>query len=184
MGKGQKQHPHRKIERKTMKRISLLTAGCLLAACIFLTGCPSLNSTATLVTVLGNAASSIATIEGNTQLAATLKTDTAAASSAVLNWKKGMPSQNVIQALNLVEADLNLIPGTSTYAPLVDLAIGTVESIIEIVQPGATSITPQNKRVGVTHRVWLANPPKTDAQFRTAWNGIIAQHPELSAAKQ
>ena len=165
-----------------MKRITLLTAGMVLAACIVLTGCPSLNSTAALVTVLGNAASTIATLEGNTQLAATLRTDTAAASSAVLNWKKGTPSQNAIQALNLVEADLNLIPRSSTYTPLVDLAIGTVESIIEIVQPGAASITPQNKRVGVTHRVWLANPPKTDAQFRTAWNGIIAANPALAKA--
>ena len=158
-------------------RLTAIAAGCLLAlSAVILTGCPSQNTIASLVDVLGNASSSIAALQGNTQLAATLKTDTAAASSAVLNWKKGTPTQNVIQALNLVEADLNLIPGTGQYAPLIDLAIGTVESIMEIVQPGSASV---QGRVGVTHRVYLKSPPKNADQFKKEWNALAPAQAQI-----
>ena len=166
-----------------MKRLIAVLAAAGLA--IGLAGCPAntQNTVGALVTVLGNAASSIAALENNPALAAQLKTDTAAASQAVLNWKNGSPTQDVVAALNIVEADLNLIPGTSQYAPLVDLAIGTVESILEIVKPGSSSIDSVSARPGITHRVSLANPPKTAAQFKAAWNGL-ATGPRAAAAIQ
>lgn len=153
-----------------MKRIAAILAVTALA--VIMAGCPSINTTSALVTVLGNAAATIAALDGNAALSATLKADTAAASTAVLNWKKGTATQNVIQALNLVEADLNLIPGTSRYAPLVDLAIGTVESILEIVQPGSSSPNGIMARPGVTHRVSLAKPPTSADQFKKEWNAM------------
>lgn len=157
------------------KRITAIAAVLALSmAGLFMAGCPAntQNTISALVTVLGNASASIAALENNPTLAAALKTDTAAAALAVTNWKQGNPTQNVIQALNLVEADLNLIPGTGQYAPLIDLAIGTVESILEIVQPGASSIDSVHKRVGITHRVSLANPPKDAATFQKEWNAL------------
>ena len=162
-----------------MKRLIAVLASAILA--VGLAGCPAgtQGTISALVTVLGNASASIAVLENNPTLAAKLKTDTAAASSAVLNWKQGTPAQDVIQALNLVEADLNLIPGTSQYAPLVDLAIGTVESILEIVQPGASSIDSVHSRVGVTHRVSLANPPKDAVAFKSEWNAMAAPEAQI-----
>ena len=158
-----------------MKRIIAVTGALLL--CAVLAAC-SQSSVAALVTMLG-----IAALEGNTPLAAMLQADTAAASSAVLNWKSGSPTQNVIQALNLVEADLNLIPGSSKYAPLVVLAIGTVESIMEIIHPGSSSPTGINSRKGVTHRVYLAHPPKTEAQFKKEWNALAVGQLSNAAIK-
>jgi hypothetical protein len=149
-----------------MKRMAIITAGCLLALCM--AACIQ-SGVAALVTTLGNASSGIAALEGNSTLAATLQTDTAAVSTAVLNWKQGSPTQNVIQALNLVEADLDLIPSTDKYAPLVDLAIGTVESIMEIVQPNSTAV---QARAGITHRVYLKSPPKSAGQFKKEWNSL------------
>lgn len=146
----------------------------LLLPATMLMGCPSQQNLSALVTVLGNASASIAALEGNTALAAKLKTDTAAAASAVTNWKKGSAATEVIEALNLVEADLDLIPGTSQYAPLVDLAIGTVESILEIVQPGSSSPNGMTARPGVTHRYVLKSPPKSAAQFKKEWNQLAA----------
>ena len=162
-----------------MKRLIAVFAAAALA--IGLAGCPAntQNTIAALVTALGNAAASIAALENNPTLSATLKTDTTAASTAVLNWKQGTPTQNVVAALNLVEADLNLFPGTSQYAPLVDLAIGTVESILEIVQPGASAIDSVHPRAGVTHRVSLANPPKTAAGFKAEWNAMATSEAQI-----
>ena len=57
------------------------------------------------------------------QAANQLKADTAAASAAVLAWKKGSAATEVIFALNLVETDLNLIPYAAPYAALIDIGI-------------------------------------------------------------
>jgi hypothetical protein len=168
-----------------MKQLIMASLALALVApvVIMLSGCPAQNTTAALVTVLGNAASTIATLEGNTTLAATLKTDTAAASSAVLNWKSGTPTQDVIAALNLVEADLDLVPSVGPYVPLIDLAIGTVESIMEIIQPGSSTPNGLTQRLGVSRRVYLAKPPKDAAAFTKSWNAIVAQNPALAGAK-
>ena len=159
-----------------MKRIALVTFATLLV--IMAAGCNQ-NTVAALVTELGSASSSIAALEGNTALAAKLKTDTTAASTAVLNWKKGSATTEVIEALNIVEADLNLFPITDKYAPLVDLAIGTVESIMEIVQPGSSSSNGVTALAGVTHRVYLAKPPKSAEQFKTKWNAMAPSEAQI-----
>lgn len=134
------------------------------------TGCNQ-NTVAALVTTLGNASASIASLEGNPTLAATLQKDTAAASAAVLNWKQGAPAQDVVQALQLVQADLSLFPATSQYAPLVNLAIGTVVSIIEIVNPNAAPTMTANAAGTMRVRtVKLASPPRNSKQFAAQWN--------------
>lgn len=133
-----------------------------------MTGCNT-STVAALVTTLGNASASIAALEGDSALAATLQKDTAAAAAAVANWKQGTPAQDVVQALQLVQADLSLFPLTSVYAPLIDLALGTVVSIIEIVDPNAVPVTANvaGHQVRIVH---LANPPKNAKQFSAQWN--------------
>src|SRR5271170_5276536 len=106
---------------------------------LVLVGCPAQNTIAALTSILGSSAASIASIEGNPTLAAQLQTDTAAAVTAVDNWKSGTPASNVIQALNIVEDDLNLFPVSGPYIPLIDLAIGTVESILALLPAPAAS---------------------------------------------
>lgn len=152
----------------------------LLVVTLPLAGCPQQSTLAALVTTLGNAAASIASFEGNTALAQKLKIDVAAASQAVLNWKSGTPPQMAIEALTLVEDDLNLFPVASVYTPLIDLAIGTTISIIELLNPA--NPTPA---VGATNRraVHLASPPKSAKQFKAQWNAIVKQHPELVQAE-
>ena len=92
--------------------------------------------------ILGSTAASIAAIEGNPTLAAKLTTDTAAAVAAINAWKSGTPDSEVILALNLVEDDLNLFPSTGPYVPLIDLAIGTVESILALLPQSSSAIAP------------------------------------------
>ena len=167
-----------------MKRLILASlALALVAPILMLTGCPAQNTTADIVTALGNAVSTIATLEGNTALSAKITTDTARVSANVLNWKPGTPTQDVIESLNLLEADLDLVPSVGPYVPLIDFAIGTVESLMEKIQPGSSTPNGLTQRLGVSRRVYLAKPPKDAATFTKSWNAIVAQNPALAGAK-
>lgn len=149
------------------KLLSSFVAAVLMATMI---GCPAQSVVADLVTTLGTASASLATLEGNTSLATKLTTDTAAASSAVLNWKKGSSATVAIEAMNLVMADLNLIPVAGPYAPLIDLALVTAESIIATLNPTA-----------VTARTF-SNAPRTSKAFKQKWNAAVATNPALAKA--
>lgn len=157
---------------------------CALVLIIPNVGCTSQATIAALTSTLGNAASSIAALEGNADLAVKLKADTAAAVSAVTNWKSGTPASEAIEALNLVEDDLNLIPAASQYTPLIDLAIGTVESILALLPQSQTIATPTLAAHTAAHKrkVTLINPPKTAKQFKAQWQNVINANPQLSNA--
>lgn len=152
-----------------------------------LVGCPQQTTLAALTTTLGNAAASIASLEGNPTLAAQLQTDTAAATVAIQNWKQGTPAQNVVQALQIVITDLNLvsqIPGASQYAPLIALALSTAISIIQIVDPSAVPAAMAKVKLGGASTGGVsaeavAAAPKNKKDFLARWNGICASSPSL-----
>lgn len=158
-----------------------LAATLIVPLMLMLAGCPSQNTLAVLAQTLGNSGAQIAVLEGNAALGTKLTTDTTAAVNAIKNWKNGTPAQNAIQALSIVEDDLNLFPGTSQYAPLVVLAVGTVQSILAMLpnSPVAAEMAARSPH----GRVTLMQPaPKTAAEFRKQWNEVIAANPQLSAA--
>lgn len=156
---------------------SITAALCITILAFTTVGCEKSTITA-LTSTLGNAASAIAALEGNGPLATQLKTDTAAAVQAINDWKTGTSAQAVIQALGIVEQDLNLIPGTSQYAPLIDIAIATVQSILSLLP---VSTTPQAVHARTVHLGYPA--PKTAREFKKKWNAVVAADPKLSAAK-
>ena len=162
-----------------MKNLQAKLGAIALALLVLLATLPSSgcskSTVVELVSVLGSATSNIANLEGNPALAAQLKADTAAAVSAISNWQSGSPATVAIEALNILAADLSLIPGTSAYAPLIDLAIGTIDSILALIPSSAVS-------VHASRSVHLQNAPKTKSQFKVQWDGIVAQHPALSSA--
>ena len=168
------------------RQLAPIAAICLLlTAMLPTTGCAPQATIAALTSTLGTAAASIATLEGNTTLAAQLKTDTAAAVVAIQNWKSGSIGTAVVQALNIVIDDLNLIcpPGglCGPYAPLILLALGTVQSIIAIVDPMAV---PTASKVGPNGQVRLGGSvPKNKSQFVSQWNGICQSDPALAGLK-
>jgi hypothetical protein len=159
-------------------RTRTLTAAVFAAFLLFPVACGTADIAA-LVQTLGGAASSIADIEGNSNLAAKLKVDTTAAADAVLNWKSGTPATEVIEALNLVQDDLDLFPVGSEATALIDLAIGTTEAIITEI----TSKAPAASSVAVAHvahrAVTLTKPPKNAAEFKKQYQTIIAANPQL-----
>lgn len=144
-------------------------------------GCPSQSTIATLTQTLGTAAANIATLEGNATLGAKLTTDTASAVSAVTNWKSGSPATEAIEALSLVEDDLNLIPAASQYTLLIDLAIGTVQSLLAMLPQSTTAAAVRHT---ARRSIVITQPsPKTAKDFKKQWDEIIAVHPELAKAK-
>lgn len=163
---------------KSLKNYALTALVCVCATFLIVPtiGCNAQATIAELVQTVGGAVSQLETIEGNTALAQKVQADTAAASSAVLNWKTGTASQDVIAALNLVEDDLSLFPVSGTDAVLIDLAIGTVEEIITQVAgntpaPVATASTVRATRI----KNVPANPHmKNKKSFVAAWNSIVA----------
>lgn len=145
---------------------------------ISLAGC-SQDQLADLVNTLGTAAANLADLEGNTALANKLQVDVAAAANNVRNWKKGSAVDMAIEAMNLVEDDLYLIPIANQYAPLITLTIGTVEAILSMLPHPVAPPATQARR----HRraVQLAHPaPVTAKDFKKQWNAICVANPTLT----
>lgn len=148
-----------------MKRILPLLL-CLL--CAPLAGCPSQNTTAALVGIAGTAIASLETLEGNTDAAAQIQKDFNLAQTAVLNWKTGSPTDDVAQALLLVQNDLSLLPVSQQDQAYIELALGTVQSILDLfpatTQP-AFAVAAKVRRVQIV-------APKTAAEFKASWNAL------------
>jgi hypothetical protein len=153
------------------KYLSSFIALLLLPILALMAACNAANI-ADLTSVLGNAASSIAALEGNTVLASQLKSDTAVAVLEIQEFKAGNTAQDVISALNIVLADLQLFPVTSQYAPLIGLAVATIDSIIAIVDPTALSAN--------AVRSHAYTVPKSSKEFKAQWNqiAVTSGHPE------
>lgn len=168
-----------------MNRRTFLATGTAVAFTPFFLstqGCGA-STIAELVQVLGNSASQIAALEGNTSLASKLLTDTGAAVTAIDNWKTGSPTAEVIEVLNIVMDDLSLFPITGPYVPLIDLAIGTVEAILALL-PASSGISAAAVKPHVQHRtVTLTNPPKTASQYKKQFNAIVAANPAIKVSK-
>lgn len=142
--------------------------------------CVTQTTIAQLVAILGQATSKIAEAENNPSLAAKISTDSAAASAAILNWQNGSPEQDAVEALNILEDDLNLIPVVGQdvlFIGLVDLAIGTVEAILSRL-PASTRL--QNKVVRrVVPPVKLPRFTNPADSFQDKWNSIVAKDKRL-----
>jgi hypothetical protein len=165
-----------------MKKYTLFACIAVLAlVTVVMVGCLTQSTMASLIGVLGNATASIASIEGNTALATQIKTDTAAASAAVLDWNSGTPAQDAIEDLNIVEDDLNLIPMSGAYVALVDLGIGTIESILAMLPASTTTVSVEraHKRRSVTP-VHVTKWGDSSREFKNRWNKIVATDGSLA----
>lgn len=181
---------------KLSHRIGIVGLAC--ATALPLTACDSNDqkTAAALVQVAGTAVTSLLILENDVALADILQKDFQAASVAVLNWKVGTPAQDVVQALNIVDADLDLIPVTDKDKALINLAIGTVDEIISLfpapVQTAPVNNAPFNPvalRIAYEqtatrkHHKKLDKPILSAKGFKKAWNEELKKHPELSKAK-
>lgn len=137
-------------------------------------GCDKQNTTAALVGIAGTAIASLETIEGNTDAAAQIQKDFTAAQTAVLNWKQGTPTEDVAQALLLVQNDLSLLPVSVQTQAYIELALASVQAVLDLF-PGTA---PQFATTAKARRVQVV-APKTEKEFRSRWNAIGGIAPPL-----
>ena len=163
-----------------MNRRNLIRAGATMAVlavyapAALLTGCWDSSDVARLMSTLGSACSSLATILGNSALAATITKLTSIAATAVANWKPGSPTAEAIEAINDLEGAISQIPGINpTVSMLILLALGTADAIL--------ALLPQSVRTGLVlaalnarKRVSINNPPTKVSTFKDYWNDLIA----------
>lgn len=177
----------------TIKRFAI--AGFVAVCTLIPTACDSSTqkTASALVSVVGTSVASLLILENDPTDAAKLQKDFQAASTAVLNWQQGTPAQDVVQALNILSADLDLIPVSAQDQALIELAIGTTDEIIALFAPTTTS-TPvtaspvslriaYEKQVARKHHKKLAGPILTAKDFKKQWNAELKKHPELAKAK-
>lgn len=137
-------------------------------------GCEKQNTAAALIGIAGVAVSSLETIEGHGDVAAQLQTVFSATQTAVLNWKAGTPTQDVSQALQIVQNDLLLLPVSVQTQAYIELALATVQAVLDLF-PGTAlqfATTAKVRRVQIV-------APKTAAEFKASWNAIGGIAPPL-----
>lgn len=164
-----------------------IVAGVLAVACVTgmtfsMTGCASQTTIADLVAIVGTTIASLETVEGNTTAVTKIQADTAAATAQVLAWKTGTPTTEVIEALNLVEDDLNVLPISTEDQQFVDLAIGTINEVLALLPANTTTATVAHDTI--QHRkVSLAKTPKDVKTYKKIWNGLAAKTTKFAGTK-
>lgn len=171
------------------KAASLIVALLIGSMLMTTTGCDAQSTAADLIAIVGTATASLEALEGNTEAVKQIQADTKAATDAVTNWKNGTPAQDVIEALNILQDDLNLLPVSPTDLAFIDLAIGTVDQILALIPvpanaPAVSSGALLSQAVyfsarphHVHHRhPHLAKTPKSVKEFRKEWNKLAGAH--------
>lgn len=156
-----------------------------LCACVLMTttGCTGQQTASELIAIVGTAAASLATIEGNPELAAKLQADAATAAKQIAAWKHGTPAQDITQILNIVLDDLNLFPISTPDQALIALAIAAVEQILAALpQPAAVAGAVSAPRPRVARVRLAGKPPKSAKDFKAQWNKALAANPALASA--
>lgn len=138
----------------------------LLLLLLSLGGCSQQDTIAALVGTLGHAIGTLVSLQGNTDLAAKLQSDTNLAVDAIKAWKPGTSAADAIRLLNTVISDIQTLQLPEKYKPFVVLALGTAASIMDILHG-----TPSTD-------VRLTVPPKDSKQFNQLWDSIRASTPQ------
>jgi hypothetical protein len=124
------------------------------------------------INAVDTAVTGVLNLIGDSALAAEIQAAVNAVNAALTNWKSGTIPQEVIEALNALQAVLDTLPLSSKLTAAVGLAIAAIDAILtlagaERVKPNA--LAPTKPRV---HQM-PTQPLKTHREFAKAWNKAI-----------
>ena len=168
-----------KLSRRDFGRgaIGMLGASALGGAAL-LEGCNSGTVINDINVILQQAAAVLAVVEPNAPWVAEFKLAIAALMTAEQQWQTGGAVQIVIDALNAVVAVTAVIPLTAPYAPLIDILVAGIETVIAVLAPSPSPVVPANvkaTRQGNPHVGAYAIPHRAfhsqTSTFKWCWNG-------------
>lgn len=162
---------------------TVLIAALSLGTLGMLSGCtPGEKQTASaLVSTLGTAVGALETLEGNASAAQQIQKDTATAAAQIQAWTSGSTTQNISEALGIVQSDIGLLPVSNADQALIDLALGTVQELLNLFP---STSAPANATIAHPVRaVHLSAKVKSRGDFVKRWNALVVQQPKLAAAQ-
>lgn len=133
------------------------------------------NALELLIQVLGNAVVQLITGIVSPELAQKIRHDTEMIIALVRGWKEGQPAQEIIRSINRLIQDMQTLALPEKFKPLIDLALGTLASIIEHLMAHGGGEQPATK-------VRITKPPLNAKEFREEWNCIRAGSPDIHEA--
>lgn len=132
---------------------------------MFLSGCGR-GTVIAYINAVNTAVTSILTFIGDDALAQTLSKDVARINAAVAGWTSGSITQEVIEAINIMESDLDLIPLSSTVTMLISIALVALNAVLNL-SMGAVVAT---MKVGVTKHPIPNYQLNSQRSFALHWN--------------
>lgn len=140
------------------------------------TGC-SQDELAGLASTLGSAASGLASALGQTTLAADITKYSQQVSAAIAAWTTNSTTQDITEAITLLQTALNEIPATVPYVGLIDIALSAIQGIITWVSSKSAALSAALKSVPKTVRVltYTGKTPKDARTFKSIWNAQAAK---------
>jgi hypothetical protein len=156
----------------------------LTAACAALIGCTK-NSLADWANTIGTETAAIVTELGNTSLAAQLTQATASIVAAINAWKPGTPATVAIQAINLFQGLIALVPATTAYEGLIRICVGAADALLALLPSSAAVASSQAMARDGRVATMAIHPPvqvRDEADFVAQFNAeLVAQN--ISAIK-
>lgn len=171
-----------------LRKLALTFILCLCSVPLGLSieGCPSApvvqQTTADLLIVAGNSVASYYTSIGDTADAdkATTFAQTVAADAS--SFTAGTKSQVAIQLIQDFEGILSIAAPSGNGVILIDLALSTAESALQIIEANTGAAAPPatpaiQARVSCVNTSDLANPPQSVKEYKARWNQDLAANP-------
>ena len=146
------------------------------------TGCTSSQVVSEVNTVLTEASNVLVVAEPNAPWVPQLQAAITALKTSEASWTSGGAVQDVINALNTVEAITAVIPMTAAYSPLIDVLVAGVEAVLAALPPSTS--TAAVKAVYNPHVGQVKLSGKSAKAFTAQWNATAAAHGLVGATIQ
>lgn len=180
---------HTRLRSTLITSLTALTLGAATLATMGASGCSKQATAAALVSEVGTDVGVALQLGGVSTFASqNVQNLFQVAASDISTWKPGTSGDNAVQALKDATAALSdVLPPGSKVDAYVNLALGTVENIITLIQ-SESSVTPvatggiaapavAHASTTTARVVTLAHPPTTASQFRSQWAALGGRVP-------
>jgi hypothetical protein len=163
-----------------LDRRQFFTAGAAIVvspSILMQTGC-AFNTADAINAVLNSGLAILKVVEPGSALATQLSDAISALQQAEATWQTGGTSTIVVDALNTIEAVIAVIPVTASYAPLVDILVAGIETVMSAFGVTPTVSMARSPSRG-NKRALIVNSPHFNA---VRLNGPSFRHPTWQGA--